>query len=133
MKGEPLLLARVVFTSNDPGLSDSELAEVVPHELEQRIRPDRKMAVGDARVRAELYKTLVVNTCAKAGTFSILLIPFRHGEKLPASTLDRSKMTLSWKDQSDTVVFDDSSAEKTYVSIIRDGVPIISIKIDRFL
>lgn len=76
-----------------------------------------------------LAKRLIIPSFSVEPDFKILLFPYKHGEKLPKTkwNKDRTKCTISWKDQKDVVEFKTDSKGRTHIRITRNGKLILNI------
>lgn len=75
-------------------------------------------------------KRLIIPSYSLEPRFKFLLYPFREGDVLPQIESDGQQAQLTWKDQTDTISFQQSENGLTAISIGRDGQQILSINGD---
>jgi len=71
------------------------------------------------RRRVAIYKRLVLPLRAVAGTFKVLLVPFREGEKPPAIAWRGAELTVAWPDQRDAFAFHPRPDGRTALRLTR--------------
>jgi hypothetical protein len=97
-KGQPLLLVRVI-QANQPALPTLQ-DNIAVETIEFRKHDDTHQFPGRTQ---GLGKRLVVPSRSVAPDFKILMVPFRHGEPLPETTLsaDGRRLVVEWPHQAD--------------------------------
>lgn len=59
----------------------------------------------ERRRRVTLYRRLVLPLHAVTGTYKVLLVPFREGDKTPRTLWDKGRLDVVWRDQHDRFTF----------------------------
>ena len=74
---------------------------------------------GEHRRQVTLYQRPVLPVRAVTGTYKVLLVPFRDGEKPPQTTWDRAQLSVRWPDQQDTFTFQPRPDGRTTLRVHR--------------
>jgi hypothetical protein len=116
-KGNPQLLVRVLERS----------AATMPNlEPNPRLETIEKLKTEDMHqfyLRSmDLGKRLVVPSRSSDPDFKVLLFPYRFGEETPQTLWneDRTRLTVSWKDQVDVFSFSKGDKGRTRVKLVRN-------------
>jgi len=120
-KGDPMLLVRVVQCNNDMA--------------RRRYTPIGRLEHYMANIRwPKTYgKRLVIPSYSVAPDYKILLLPYRHGDRLPETQwLDRPKtrLELLWPDMREEIVFSKGEDGRTALKVLRNDKAITAAALD---
>ncbi|MGB2819414.1 MAG: hypothetical protein WBF17_00430, partial [Phycisphaerae bacterium] len=84
----------------------------------------------EARGRTSRHRRIVLPLRATTGTYKVLLLPYRDGRKLPATTWskDRAKLTVAWQDQTDEYTFAVGGDGRTRLALSRGGRRVLEME-----
>ncbi|WP_338877345.1 hypothetical protein WBJ53_33260 (plasmid) [Spirosoma sp. SC4-14] len=67
------------------------------------------------------YNRLTINRYGTEVRYRILLIPFRFGDELPVISYQNNSATITWKDQTNTLVFDADTSHRSHIRVRQAG------------
>ncbi|KAB7727257.1 hypothetical protein F5984_21755 [Rudanella paleaurantiibacter] len=70
------------------------------------------------------YNRLTFTRTADKARFRVLMLPFRAGEALPNISYQNNRAVIQWADQTDTLIFDDSTDNRTRITVNRNALTI---------
>lgn len=121
-KGDPQLLVKVLERTISENIFNNPQLRLETFEYKDARDWPEGRSYGLAR-------RLVVPSYSVDPKFKMLLLPHRHGDKLPTTKWndDNTKLTIQWPDQTDEISFDTDSEARTTYTITRNGKVIAEI------
>lgn len=114
--GDPLLL---VYTL---GVDESNDGAIPLIKVSSEIGPPNSK-----QAKTQYYDRLAISTRATSVNYRVLLIPFRYGDEIPKIGYNDHTARISWKDESETIVFN-LITNRTQTTITRGGKVVCASK-----